>query len=606
MPERELTPDSITARVMAQEIATENLRTRMENDYGRYLLEWKDDRWEDGEAPEGYHTYISNGPRVFADRIIALLVSAAVNARVPYGDAKAEDRKSGLAKERFFRWALREADKTLRQQVLPESKPQLAFHIVIRGWFCGRALLYKDETGATKADITPFDPMHTFYGVGSDGLVWVCHKLLKTRDEIAAEYGEDAAAAAMPNAGPSEGQASDSDQGITVYDYYDKTNNAVVIGKDFVKDPTPHGARRVPVFMGLVGSSPFVQRKDETNIKDLLGEVGESIYAGLRMVYDTINKTLSDRVTLVRRTVDPGYVLESETGTKTLDSNPFVEQSEVPLKKGEKLTPLQLQEMTRDTDLLLAQLTGEEQRGSIPHTTYGDIQFQLSGYAINTLRKGLELRIQDGVLALKSAYMQISELLCEQYSTGMFVPVMATEGFGQSYYKEQIDPAKVAQADNLEIEIVPRLPKDDVAMYSMAQIAREGKQPLVSHRTALDSILQLDNADGEIQLIKEEMAEMASPLAALTTLLQTAIDRGRFDLAAIYYVELERMKMQMMMPPGMPMPGQAPQNGASAPPGQPPQVSPAQAQGFPQPAPGAPNMAPVPQSGTQQMMPPLR
>ena len=102
------------------------------------------------------------------------------------------------------------------------------------------------------------------------------------------------------------------------------------------------------------------------------------------------------------------------------------------------------------------------------------------------------------------------------------------------------------------------------------------------------------------------MAEMASPLAALTTLLQTAIDRGRFDLAAIYYVELERMKMQMMMPPGMPMPGQAPQNGASAPPGQPPQVSPAQAQGFPQPAPGAPNMAPVPQSGTQQMMPPLR
>ena len=606
MVARDLTPDRITGLVAAQEIATENLRNRMEKDYGRYLLEWTDDRWEDGEAPTGYHTYISNGPRVFADRIIALLISATVNARVPYGDAKAEERKGGLAKERFFRWALRESDKGLRQQILPESKPQLSFHIALRGWFSGRALLYKDETGATRADITPFDPMHTFYGVGSDGLQWVCHKLLKTRDEIAAEYGEDAAEAAMPNAGPSDGQSSDSDQGIVVYDYYDKTDNAVVIGKDFVKEPTPHGARRVPVFMGLVGSNPFIQRKDEHNIKNILGEVGESVYGGLRNVYDAINKTLSDRVTLVRRSVDPGYVLESETGTKTLDSNPFVEQSEVPLKKGEKLTPLQLQEMTRDTDLLLAQLTGEEQRGGISHTTYGDIQFQLSGFAINTLRKGLELKIQDGVLALKSAYTQISELLCEQYSTGMFMPVLATEGYGQSYYKEQIDPALVAQADNLEIEIVPRLPKDDVSMYSMAQIAREGKQPLVSHRTALDSILQLDNADGEIQLIKEEMAEMASPLAALTTLMQAAVDRGRFDLAAIYYVELQRMKMQMMMPPGMPMPGQAPQNGAPGPTGAlPPQVAPAQMQGFPQPAPAAPNMAPVQQNGTQQGMPPL-
>jgi hypothetical protein len=576
----ELTPEHIIRLVLAQEIATDNLRIRMDADYSRYLLDWTDDRWEGGVKPEKYHTYISNEPRTFADRMIALLVSADMMKRVPYKDEKAPERDAGRAKERFFQWALDSTDEAMRRQLMPSLRQQTVFYTLLRGWYCGRALLYKAEDGATKLDITPFDPLHTSYGVGSNGLKWVCHKLLKTRDEIEDEYGEEAAELAMPNEAASE--SSSADLGIVVYDFYDEENNAVVIGKDFVKDPTPHGAKRVPCYYGFMGSTPFVQRKDETqDTKNLLREVGESIYASLRDVYDDLNKTLSDRLTLIRRILDGGYIIESETGAKTLSVNPFTEGSEVSLKIGERLIKIPLQEMNRDTDLFLAQVTGDVQRGSVPHTVYGEIQFSLSGYAINTLRQGLDLRIQDGVLAVTNAYRQIADLISEQYATGMYAPVVARGGFGQSYYREVIDPAMVAQADELEIELLPRLPQDDVSAYNMAKIASDAK--LLSRRTIMDNLLKLEDADAEIKLMREEIAETASPLAALTTLINTAVERGRMDLAAIYFAERMRVLAQMGLAP-MPAGGGSaaqPSNGA----GMPSEVLPPQAQGIQQPTP---------------------
>lgn len=578
------TPEKIVRVVEAQEIASEELRSRMERDYGMYLLEWKDDRW-DKSNPDDYYSYTSNAPRTFADRMIELLVSAKMIAQVPYGDAKAEERQFGKAKERFFSWCLRQADENLLLQVLPTLKQQLAFYIVLRGWYAGRALLYKSADGSTQMDITPFDPMHTFYAVGKGGLNWLCHKLLRTRDEIEDEYGismDD-----LNVAGEARGERGDSETGITVYDFYDRLTNYVVIGKDFARDPSPHGAGRVPCFVGMVGATPFVQRRNEHDLKHLLSEVGESVYGANRNVYDAVNKTISDRMTLVRRQLEPGYVLESETGTKTLDHNPYVDRSEVPLKKGEKLNLLQLQEMTRDTDLLLGHLTGEEQRGSLPYSSYGEIQFQLSGFAINTLREGLDLKIQAGVLAMQAAYRQIAKLLCEQYATGAYLPIVAVGGIGKSYYKEPVLPEAVAEANDMEITFVPRLPKDDVSMYSMAQIAREGKTPLLSLRTTLDSILQLEDADGEIALLKEEIAETASPIAALTTLIQNAVERGRLDLAAIYFSERQAMLTGMGTAPPPAQNGKA----AQAPPGLPTTAAgPPQMNGFPQAPPVPPEM----------------
>mgnify|MGYP001597734568 FL=1 len=279
------TPEKIIQAVHGQEMASEDLRRRMEADYGRYLLEWTDDRWERGGKPEDYHTYISNEPRTYADRMVELLVSSDMIARVPYGDLKAPERVNGEAKERFFQWALRQADESLLSQVLPTLKQQLSFYIMLRGWYAGRAILYKKPDGSTCADITPFDPLHTFFAVGRHGLAWLCHRAIRTREELRDDYGIPLDDSFLRLGGDGEGE-----DGIPVYDFYDQTTNYVVVGKDFAKDPAPHGAGRVPCFTGLVGARPFIQRKDELSVKDILGEVGESVFSSNRNVYDAVNK----------------------------------------------------------------------------------------------------------------------------------------------------------------------------------------------------------------------------------------------------------------------------------------------------------------------------
>ena len=58
----------------------------------------------------------------------------------------------------------------------------------MRGWYAGRALLIKPDNDTTYIDITPWDPMHTYWGVDADGLSWACYKTKKTRGEIERQY----------------------------------------------------------------------------------------------------------------------------------------------------------------------------------------------------------------------------------------------------------------------------------------------------------------------------------------------------------------------------------------------------------------------------------
>ena len=476
----------------------------------------------------------------------------------------------------------------------PAVRQQLALHTAIRGWYGGRALLYKDSDGATKVDITPFDPLHTFYQMGVDGLKWVCYKVLKTREEIEEEFG-----VALST---SKGQASGSELGIPVLYWYDEENSAVAAEGQWVEPPKPHGAEHTPCFIGYVGPNAFIQRKDTADVKALMSEVGESIYAPLRDAYDILNKAMSDRWTYVARSIDPGSVIKSEKGDKKLDENPYAQKSQVSLKFGESLEPLQLQQMTRDSDLMVAQVLGDIQRGSFSHTTYGDTPpHQLSGIALSILQGGQGLRVQDQVLAMQNAYRQITSLLCEQYQSGSFSRVLAKGREGRSYYSEEVDPTSVGLADDLEIRLLPRLPKDEAGAYALAQIARGGPVPLLSDRTIRDDTLGLVDADGEDDLIKEQMAERATPMAVLMSMFEAAVKQGRQDLLLVYGQELQKLVAGAMMPQQETGPVMNGANGGSQPRqrGMPPEVLPPQMQGFRGARPVAAGAAPIDQNGTR-------
>jgi hypothetical protein len=373
-------PEDIVELVESHYDATEPLRSRMEDDHSLYRLEPYD-------AGEGYQSYTSNEPQTFADKVMGWVTGAEMTIRIPHDGADQELREKNDQKERFLIGILRAADERLCSLMVPSLRDQLAWYSVIRGWYAGRALLAKRQDGSTYVDITPWDPLHTYWGVGPDGLEWACYKMIKTKDQIYAQYNIRV-----------DWDSSSSADGSFVYDFYDKEMNTIIIHNGskqnplsrVVKKQIKHGASKVPVFIGPVGSNPLIVGLHNTTVTDTIADMGESVFRSTRELYPKHNLMMSTMLELTARSRRQGIIVRSRDGTKTLDEDPYLEGSEIALAQNENIEPLGLLEVARETGAFMGLVSGELQRGSIPHSVYGEVPFQLSGYAINTLRQGID------------------------------------------------------------------------------------------------------------------------------------------------------------------------------------------------------------------------
>ena len=377
-----------------------------------------------------------------------------------------------------------------------------------------------------------------------------------------------------------------------------------------VKRQLKHGADRVPVFLGPVGANPYIVAFNQTNSDDTIADGGESIFKANRDGYVNHNMVMSTMLEMVARSKRQGLKVKSRDGTKTLDEDPYLEGSEISLAQGEDVEPLGLMEVARETGAFMQLVSGELQRGSLPHSVYGDVPFQLSGFAINTLRQGVDTVLGKYLRSIEKAYQMIFNIISDQYASGSYQAVeVSGMDRNRTYFSQEITSEVINGAGMPEVKLVSQLPQDDMSKYSMAQIAREGPTPLLSDRAIRDRILAIQDADQMDYSIKEQMAERMLPEAALWSLLQASQEQGREDLAAFYTGELLRVLMeknQQMQPPpplGMGGPPGGPPLPPGGPPGLPPQVLPGAMMGVPPPAPtpqGGPLVPPgTPRPGAQ-------
>ena len=593
-------PEDIVALVDGHYDATEPLRDRMEDDHSLYRLDPYD-------AGEGYQSYTSNEPQTFADKVIGWITSAEMTVRVPHDGADQELRTKNDEKERFLIGILKSADERLCSLMMPPLRDQLAWYSAIRGWYAGRALLAKRDDGSTYVDITPWDPLHTYWGLGPEGLEWACYKMIKTKDQIFAQYNVKV-----------DWDTPQTAEGSFVYDFYDKEMNTIVIYNGntnnpltrVVKKQTRHGASKVPVFLGPVGATPLIVGLANTSITDTVADMGESVFRSTRELYPKHNLMMSTMLELTARSRRQGLKVRSRDGTKTLDEDPYLEGSEISLAQGEEVEPLGLLEVAKETGAFMGLVAGELQRGSLPHSVYGEVPFQLSGYAINTLRQGVDTVVGKYLRSIEKAYRMIFNIISDQYSSGSY-KAMEVSGMdkNRTYFSQEITPDVIKGSGSPEVHLIGQLPQDDMTKFSMAQIAREGPTPLLSDRAIRDRILAIQDADQMDDAIKEQLAENMLPEATLWSLLQAAERQGREDLAEFYLGELvgilfeKRQALQARMgagmtppgPGGPPMPGGPPPMGG--PPGLPPEVMPNAMMGAPPPMP-VPQAGPVVPPGT--------
>jgi len=551
------TPDEISGAVEDHDLATRPLRDRMDRDYELWLL-------EEYDAGDDFKSFTSNAPRTYARKVQSILTSSRLNIRVPHDESFRDQRERNDNKERFAFGILKANDARLMRKGEQKFHDQMSWWIPMRGWYAGRAVLNKRKDGTTYADITPWDPRHVYWGMGGDGLDWICYKVRRTRSELESQYRVDLS-----------GHGMDAGETIEIFDYYDEEINAVCTRNMMLKKPSKHGLSRVPAFVGAVGPTPMVQSYTTDDrmwsTSNGFADYGESIFQDNREIFKHTNEIMSIYLELVSRTRQGGYTLTSRDGSKTLDENPFVEGSEVPLAEGDRLELLPLPEMTKDAAGLLSLVTGESQRGGLPHILYGETPFSLSGYAMNTLRQSIFGILQPLLVAFQNCYEQTLDILVDHYLTNQY-EVMDLAGYdSKSYFSQIITPESMVGLPPFDIEVIPDVPQDEMAKVQMAQMMRDGQVPLMSDRDIHEKILEVRDTGALQDRINEQLAERMLPMAQIYNLMVSLENTGRTNEASMYYGELLSMlqeKMQGGQPAFSPLPPNpnAHTNGQSAPP----------------------------------------
>lgn len=577
------TPAEIAALVEAHERYAMELHVRMEDDWDLVTLKPFD-------AGEGYRSYTSNEPLTFFTKITAALTSGEVSVRVASEKSQKEERGRESAKERFVIGILKANDERLAKLGQPSLLEILASFVNLRGWYSGRYLLVKDPlSGETHVDITPWDPLHVSWGMGPSGLRWVCEHTKKTLADVSAEYpaldmaglGQTGVSAAERYfSSPSIGGAEAD--GVDVYDWWDEQNNIVVANDQLAKIATPHGDETgVPAFFGAVGPMPLIQSRLLGGKNNLVYQ-GESIFAANRRIYDKLNLVYSTMLQLVALSRDQAYLLYSPSGRKTLPKNPALEGSVVSLATEDKLDLLPLLEMSKDTAPFLGLISGEVQRGALPYSVYGQLAFQLSGYAVNLLEQATDAPLLPRRQAIERCLTQIGNGICDQFATGAY-GTLHLNGYttNRDWFDEDFVPEMLQGLPAAEITLTVKTPRDELQALQMAKMLDEGLWPLADRRWIRDRVLHVQDVDAMDSRVKEQVAERLLPEAALMTLMVAAEEQGRPEIAMFYYGQL--IKQGIILPPRPWMAGAGAGDGGGAAGGFSPTVLSAPEQGSPVP-----------------------
>lgn len=328
-----------------------------------------------------------------------------------------------------------------------------------------------------------------------------------------------------------------------------------------LKERTPHGMKRVPVVLAMAEARPLFQAGTGHDYDE---HYGESFYHSSRNIFEFQNFIYSIVMELSQRSIKQPLVLESRDGTFTLpDADPRVSGQEIATSTDnqEQIKPLPPMEMVREAATLLGLISSEMQRGTFPASAFGELAFQLSGFAINQLRQGLEAPLTHHIKAVAKVTKQMLDLLCDTYSDGEFDQMELSGRLqtpSRSYFQETIDPNMIKNGGTIEVEVLAVLPQDDASKVSLAQLLRDpgaSGVPVADDRFIREHILSIQDVEQMERAIWTQQANRGSPMAIAWNSMIAAAEEGDQEMAKLWENEwqvqlltkmLEMMQLQMM------------------------------------------------------------
>ena len=531
------TQQEILDMVERKETATQLLRKRWNRDYDKHwILEPYQE--EDGRG-RGFRQYTSNDSRVNAKKAIGMISAAQMKIIVPQnigdGTGGRKERDNDNAKEQFIRGNFRANDQRLIRLGERGGGPllqQLAFYLNVRGTTVGRCLLRR-RGARTIADATPWDPRDCFWEYGPDGLDWIVHRFSMMGSQAERDWKFD--------------RKDKELEVLTVYDYYDGERNIVSIpeGKDTpVKDEVHglldgDGEPQTPAWVMANTLQPAISPSTSAGntltidqLSSSLLDFGESIFADGRHQFETWNFITGIRLELAGRSRKPMFGIESESGVKLVQGDPFKEGAEIPLKTGEKLVVYDFLKTAGDTDALSGVVATEQQKAGFPSVSFGSLPDPVSGFAITQLKGGTADKVMGSAQAGGAALMQISDIWCDHFNTRAFDSMeLSGEGRNRKWFAGFISPQDIEDLPQAQITLIPELPENVAEKVQTAIALRTpgvDGNPLESDRLIREDWLNRDDADMDADAIMQQMA-VQNPLVQAMRMVDSLAKSGDID-----------------------------------------------------------------------------
>lgn len=568
-----LTPDEIIRLVNRMEGDRSLLHARMDQDFARYILEpYRGEKDQNGiPILDGFKKFTSNDPGTTMDLALHVLSTSRRIVRVVQARAVRDERETNNMKELFCLGILAAIDERRMHLLQPSLQDSLSAQTLIRGRRAHRVLLIREDIDEedlqagqraeqrelaslgfatspptrTYADVSDWDPRDTYWEMGRHGLKWACHKVRKTRSEILAEWGVDP----QKETGQNGSSPAMDDPEFGVYDWFDEEENQVILESGQVlKEAMPHGMRRVPVSLGLVGRLPFFQAQGQ----DYDVNYGESFYKNARAVFDQQNFMLSIMAELSKRSINQPLILESADGTLKLPDDPRISGSDVSLSTAneEAIKPLPPMAMVQESAALMGVTSQQMQRATFPSGAWGDLATPISGFMFTLLEQRFGAPTVPFLRSAREGLKDILDILCDAYASGEF-DTMTLSGRTQDpqrrYFSEQIGPEVVREGGIIEADLVPILPQDDMSKAALVQALRDGPVPIADDRFLRENILQIQDVDQMERAIWEQAAQRGSPVAIAFNAMMAAAEQEDQELAQIWFEELKNAMLKQAL-----------------------------------------------------------
>ena len=485
-----------------------------------------------GEPARGtdYKSVTATIAAAFMRAVVSRLAEAKLLIQVPYGAAMRPQQELYDLKERFAYGLLEQSDEELTETLVRGSVlDQQAWFSPARGWVAGLALLRNKAGGGASPMIRPWDALNTYWQVGGNGLEWACLKTRMALGEIRSKYPEVKI------------DGDDGDERDTLDFWTPDSNGVFTSDREWLKPWTLHGSPRCPVVIVPVPTQPEVWSDDVTNSGD---DYGESIFATNRALYEQISEVLSITLELLSKARDPSAIAFTDEEDTEFEENPQRGGGVSYMGQGDKFQPLPPPETTKDAVQFAGLVMDMIQRGDLPFTSYGQISFALSGYAITQLNQQILTVLGPQTRAIARWYQGVLNLLVDQYATNQFDP-MTIRGYGNNrdYMQQMIPPLALRNLPSIRVKLVAELPQDDTAKLQAVGVARE----FLPDEWLLENYLKLPDVHQVMRAMKLQQAERGHPLAVTLELARAAFESGRPDLGQVYLDQARMMSVQLQL-----------------------------------------------------------